>query len=450
MPKKHTIRRYIIPFALITISILFFVLMIKNKPQAIQKAVSERAWSVDALVVKKNSHKPVLQLYGQIISTADIQLTASIEADVKKRWVNPGDSVKKGQVLLELDKTRLAQIRLQRQAELTEIEMQIISEKQQFETDNILLKHEKSLLKIANDALKRAKTLEKNSMASDSQLDDAKRASIQQELTITRLQANIANHPSRLAQLMAKQQQAQSRLALAEEDIKHTRILAPIDGVITNIAVDTAEHIQKGAALFSISDTANIEIQSLIPQSQYQQLRQTLSDGHKVNAIIVSNEQVLQASLSRLPATIDADQAGSYGFFRVADSSRKNTNNAVLIGQTVTVYAELAPATNSIAVPHDAIYGTDTVFIIKDARLKRTKVKWLGETFVRTSASSNNGVIAAGLISQQAAPKKWILIHSDSINNGDLLLTSKFANAMHGLKVKPVSVAGRKSTGIAK
>ena len=433
MPKKHAIYRYIVPSLIITISILFYVVMKNTKPDPALKEASERAWAVESIKIEKSAHRPVLQLYGQVITGFDVQLTSSIEADVIKRHANVGDTVIKGQRLLTLDKSRLEQIGLQRKAELDEIEALIESENLQLKTDNTLLKHETALLEITNNALKRAKTLEKSLMASNEQIDDAKRAQLQQKLAITRLKATIANHPTQMAQLVAKRQQAQTRLALAEDDIAKTEITSPINGVITSASVDDAEHINKNTPLFSISDSQNIEIRSLIPQSQYQLLYRTFKEqatsrviggegidnsNNGVNAKIESNNNQFSATLNRLPATINKGQAGSYAFFRLTNT-KKQSNEKLLIGETVTILAELSPKKNSIALPHDAIYGTDTVFIIENERLKRTNVKWLGETF------KNN--------------KKYILIQSNDVVENDEILTSKFANAMHGLKVKTSS-----------
>ena len=411
MPQKRTISKYIVPILIIIISILFFNFMLKSKPAPVQKSVPERAWSVKSMLIEKASHKPLLKLYGQIITDRDIQLTSAIEADVEKRLVQVGDTVKTGQLLLSLDQSRLKQLKLQRKAELAEIEALIENEIQQFSTDKALLKHEKSLLDIAKNAVERSKTLEKSLMASSSQLDDAKRALIQQRLSITRLEANIANHPTRLAQLKAKKHQAKTRLMLIEDDFSNTKIYSPIDGVVTAVAVDDAEHVRPGAALFTIIDTRQTEIRSLIPQNQYQLLHHSFEKNGVVSAKIILNDTVLNASLKRLPPIINQGQAGSYAFFQVDDP-----NTSLLIGETVSLYVELEPQINSVAVPEDAIYGTSDVFLVKDQRLKRLTAEWLGETLF-------NG-------------NKAILIRSDVFKNGDELLISKFANAMHGLKVK--------------
>ncbi|MDH5256834.1 MAG: biotin/lipoyl-binding protein, partial [Gammaproteobacteria bacterium] len=173
--------------------------MIKNKPEPVQKDAQERAWAVESVLVKKDNYTPILTLYGQTITESDIQLTSTIEADVIKRHVKLGDSVKEGQILLTLDKSRFEQFKQQRLADLNEIEAMITNEKHQFETDQSLLAQESALLKIAKNSVIRAKTLEKSAMASSSQLDDAKRTELQQKLAITRLKANISNHPTRLA-----------------------------------------------------------------------------------------------------------------------------------------------------------------------------------------------------------------------------------------------------------
>ena len=415
MPKKHTIIKYIVPILVITISILFFYILKNTKPAPVQVDAKERAWSVKAMSINKGSHRPVIQLYGQVTTLSDIQLTATIEADIINRHINLGETVKSGQLLLTLDASRLKQTELQRRAELAEMQALIDNEKHQHKTDKALLEHEKALLKIADNAVKRAKTLEKSLMASSSQFDDAKRLQLQQKLSISRLESNIASHPTRLSQLTAKYDQARTRLVLATDDLQQTKIISPVNGVITEIDVDIAEHVRKGTELLSISATEQLEIQSLLPQglqAQFQQSFLLSSQTDKpLNAIVkMANQQQYSATLHRLPTNINKGQAGSYAFFRF-----KGPVPPVLIGETVTVFAELQEEKNTIALPHDAIYGTDSIFTIIDERLNRVPINWLGETFI------NN--------------QKMILIRSDELNDGSQVLVSKFANAMHGLKV---------------
>ena len=415
MPKKHTIIRYIVPILVITINILFFIILKNSKPAPVQVDAQERAWSVKATTINKSNYKPVLQLYGQVTTLSDIQLTATIEADIIERHVNLGETVKAGQLLLSLDESRLKQTELQRRAELTEIQALIDNEKHQHKTDKTLLKHEKALLKIADNAVKRAKTLEKSLMASSSQFDDAKRLQLQQRLSISRLESSIASYPTRLSQLTAKYEQAQTRLTLASDDLQQTKITAPLNGVITEISVDIAEHVRKGTQLLSISATEQLEIQSVVPQGLQAQLQRSfvtpLHPAEQINAIVkTANQQQYSATLHRLPANINKGQAGSYAFFRF-----KETTPAVLIGETVTVYADLKEQKSTIALPHDAIYGTDSVFTIIDERLNRVPIEWLGETLIND--------------------QKMILIRSDKLKDGAQVLVSKFANAMHGLKV---------------
>ena len=88
MPKKRTIFRYIVPFIIIIISILFVIVMKNTKPAPVQKEAQKQAWSVESMRIEKNSHTPALQLYGQIITEHDIQLTASIEANLKNTRLN--------------------------------------------------------------------------------------------------------------------------------------------------------------------------------------------------------------------------------------------------------------------------------------------------------------------------------------------------------------------------
>jgi len=402
-------------------SIFLFIALFNSKPSPKTQAIEERAWSVQSQRAVIATYSPRIQLYGQVISQQNVQLTSQIEAKITQKHVNVGDIVIKGQLLLTLDDVRLNHLLAQRLAEQEEAQLMIDKELAQVKTDRRQLKFEKNLLKIAKNTVKRTKTLEKSLMASSAQIDDNQRLEIQQEMSINKLEAKITDHSNRLKQLRAKYKQITARVNLAQDDLTYSKVSSPVNGVITAISADIGEVMRKGNALISISDTDNIEIQSLIPQRQFHLLNELYQHKQTVVGTIKLNKQRIKTQLSRLPNVINDDMATSYAFFEI-----KKAGAPLIIGQTVELLIELAPIAKGIALPHDALYGVDSIFLIKDERLVRTKVDWLGETWV-------DG-------------KQFILVQNETINPDDEILVSKFANARQGLKVKSSRTINRNSS----
>jgi hypothetical protein len=80
------------------------------------------------------------------------------------------------------------------------------------------------------------------------------------------------------------------------------------------------------------------------------------------------------------------------------------------------VILELPAQQNLIALPISSIYGTDRVFRIRDERLESLVVQPIGYHY------------------QDGAQDK-VLVSSDTINDGDQIITTQLPKAINGLKV---------------
>ncbi|HFE36810.1 MAG TPA: HlyD family efflux transporter periplasmic adaptor subunit [Gammaproteobacteria bacterium] len=403
--------RFLLPIIIVSLFIAVFVFLLETKPTTAKKDVEEKIWFVESQKIKIQPHQPIVKLIGQVISRENIEISSTIDADVVKRWVSVGDRVNKNQILLNLDQTKFKLMVSQHQAELNEIKALIKEEKQQYVTNKRLLEKERSLLTISNNAVVRAKTLEKSEMASSSQLDDAKRASLNQQIAIAQRQAAIDTNPIRLQQLEAKFQTVASKLALAKDDLSHTKILSPINGIVTQISLDQAEHVRQGSSLVSLYNHKQLELIALIPEKYLANIAAGMQQHKSLQGWVTLNKKKHAVTLRRRSGVIQAKSAGSYLYF-----SFDKENSNILLGQTLVVHLALPALNNTIAIPTDAIYGTTSIFVIENQRLKRVPIEWLGETL------GANGQL-------------YYLIRSSALASGDIILTSKFANAMDGLKV---------------
>jgi len=259
--------------------------------------------------------------------------------------------------------------------------------------------------------VQRAQALEQSEMASDSQMDDAVKSSLTQQISITQRASSIRNHPTRLSQLKSKLAQAKTRLALAKQDFDFTEIRSPVNGYIHNVSVNLGEQVSRGNIIISLFDSEQREIRALLPEKYSYLLQQALSDNDVLTGFAATENHQKTVKLDRVSGNIDHGLAGSYVYFTLTEPSE-----VFLIGQTLDITLNLPAVENSIALPHDALYGTDSIYKIVDDHLQRLEIDWLGETLLTSDQTK-------------------ILIRSDDINSNDLLLTSKFANAAHGLKV---------------
>jgi len=405
------LKKLLIPLIILLIAGAVVAILIKTKPSTQQKPPTEPEWVVKAQTVQKGSNSPYISLYAQLISPSEVSLSSNIEASVIERHVETASKVEKNQLLLTLDSFTQLQQRDLRQAEINEIKSLINDEKERYSHNLKALKKEKELLKLANSTVKRASTLEKSAMASSSQLEEARRSVLTQEISIEQRQLNIDSHPIKLNQLKAKLAQARTRLSIAEKDLKDTQLSSPVNGVVKQVKVNKGEYVRKGNELITLIDTDTLEFRALLPKKYIKTLFS--SNDIPPKAILKHDNNTVILDFSRIGNFIEKGQAGSYIYLK----QPVNTDLELTIGQIYEISLVLQPIKQTIILPHEALYGTDNLFLIKENRLESTSINWLGES-IDEFGNEN------------------ILVSSPHIKNGDVILTSKFANALPGLKVK--------------
>jgi len=165
--------KILIPLLILAIGVggYFYLKRTKEQPEkASPKAILP---VVAGQRITKSSISPGLTLFGQIEAPRNTVLTSGISSDVLAVNALEGDTVKLGQVLVQLDQADINLDILQRRAELAEIEAQLESDRSRFETDKEALKHEQKLVELSNKAVERASKLARSSAGTEATLDTA-------------------------------------------------------------------------------------------------------------------------------------------------------------------------------------------------------------------------------------------------------------------------------------
>ena len=74
--------------------------------------------------------------------------------------------------------------------------------------------------------------------------------------------------------LKAKQKQVQAQLALINQQLDDTRILAPADGIIVEKYIDLGELARPGGPLFLIADLSKMWIKMYITEADFGRVKQ--------------------------------------------------------------------------------------------------------------------------------------------------------------------------------
>lgn len=406
--------KLILPMVAILITALVAGLLIATKPKPKTQTTEEKTWQVHAITAELGMHAPLQPLLGTVISPSQVTLAAAIEADVLRVHVLDGQSVKKGDELIVLDDREASRRLLQRQGELDEIEALLIAERTRHETDKASLKNEEMLLALSDKSVERLRQLAQKDLGAQSQLDDAIQAQARQQLALLNRRYLVDDHASRLDQLKAKQKQAKARVDLAQLEQERTRIVAPFDARVVSRKVSPGQRVKNNEPLVTIYDMRQLEVIAQLPWSRYEQLSQAISTGTMLEAQASIADHMLTLTLSRLAAQADAAKGGLDAFFVV------NEGQAFLqTGRVLNIDLRLPAVADSVVAPYEALYGLDKVYRIVDGRLQAVVVQVQGEAKVATGG-------------------RHVVIRGANLKQGDLILTTKFANAMEGLRVQVV------------
>jgi multidrug efflux pump subunit AcrA (membrane-fusion protein) len=405
------LKRILLPVAIIAIGMFILILLVQTKPEKTVKSMPEKVWRVDTFSADFKTLSPQVTLYGRVETPRNSVLKSALNADVVVVSVLEGQIVKKGQLLAQLDDTDAALLLAQREAELIQIQASFNSEQQRYKRDTSLLVQQKELLTITEKAVERAKKLQKSNLLSQASLDDAIANKQRQVVVLRGLEFDISDHSSRLAQIEAQQNRAQVLLEQAKVELSRTKIIAPFDGLVSQLNVSIGDRVRAGDSVLSIYDNSQLEVRAQIPDRYMGQVR-TMIDN---STSLVASSGADTLSLNRLSGEVQLNSGGVDGLFRFISD-----NPTPVLGAFIELELTLSPQEHVLAIPSNALYGLDQVYLINDGYLQSTKVERLGEF-----KDSDN--------------KKYLIVKSPNIQQGDLIVSTQLPNAITGLRVEAVS-----------
>lgn len=178
---------------------------------------------------------------GKIEPLAKVEVKSKASGIVKEIFVDYGDRVRKGQVLVELDKEELsARVRETRAslqaAQAAHQAAQAAHERNQIEAEGPDLTFLKS-------SMERARQLHSEGLIAKALLEDAEKA---YQLALNKQMAalrNVAVTRAEMARAEAQVAQAQAVLERAEEDLRNSTIVSPMEGVVLSRDVEVGDAV---------------------------------------------------------------------------------------------------------------------------------------------------------------------------------------------------------------
>ena len=399
------------PILVLAGAFVLFVVLVSSRPQRPPLELPEKAWNVSVVPARVADVQPNLELYAKVESPQDANLSAAVEADVLEVLVQDGDSVAAGDVLVLLDDQDSQLDLLQREADVQEIRADINLERQRLLRNEQALGQEQELLSLAESNTERVRSLYKDKLLSQSDVDDSTEDLKRQQLAVTSRQLLIEESQIRVKKLQAQLTRAQALRDRAKLAAERTRITAPFDGAISNVLVSVGDRVRIGDELLRIHNPQAIELRSQVPTRFAARIRDALARQIDMAATVSVAGGDYGASLERLSSQT-RQGSGSVDAYLSFDSLPPETQ----LGATLRVLLSLPPEPGAIAVPAEAVYGRNRIYLAEDGRMLGLDVERLGERRLPDGRSE-------------------VIIRSPELDADDQIISTKVSNAADGLLV---------------
>jgi len=207
---------------------------------------------VQTEIVYLESAPQLYQAVGAIRSANTAILAAQVGGTVREIRVQAGDRVKRGQLLAVLDdRSARAQVQAAEAGvnEAIQGEVEVEQALQATTADR----------RFAEATFNRYKELLAKNSLSRQEFDGAE----------ARYQAALANERAMEAkkqQILSRQQQARSQEDSAQTYLSFSRIVSPLDGVVTAKSVDAGTVVMPGTPVLTVEETAHYRLEATLPE----------------------------------------------------------------------------------------------------------------------------------------------------------------------------------------
>jgi HlyD family secretion protein len=222
--------------------------------------------------VEKGDLARVVVATGKIQPLSKAEIKSKASGIVKKIYVDYGDRVKAGQVLAELDKVQLeAAVRAAR-ANMEAAEAALLSSQATLERNKVDAEGpDVPFLKLNMD---RAQQMLKDGVMSKSVVEDAEK---NYQLALNKqmsAQRNLAVSKAEISKAQAQAAQAKAALDNADEDLRNSTIISPIDGLVLSRDVNVGDAVSsililgsQATPIMTLGDVSEVYVQGKVDEA---------------------------------------------------------------------------------------------------------------------------------------------------------------------------------------
>lgn len=340
--------RSLVVIGLVILSVLLLILTRPDRTPELAEAAITR---VAVTPLRTHDLQPMEGVSGRLEPMRKTALHFELNGQVNERLIEPGQRVEAGAVLLALveDDYRDALARAEAQLEL---------EVGNIRRDRELLALARRNLALQQAEVERLEKLNRDSLISQSRLDEARIKLLQLESEVTRLRTSTGTAESRLGLLEAERNRA-------ARDLSRSRLQAPFAGNVNAVYAQVGDYVTPSQPVVELIDTTQLDLYIEVRG----EIARALQQGQQVTVGV--DDLQLEGRLVALQ--LDPDPETFTHALRVRVSG-----DSVRSGMVARVQLPLHPLRGVLAVPLTAVLqdeGRAYVFRLVNDALERVEVR---------------------------------------------------------------------------
>lgn len=421
------LRRLPRPALILALAVALTMGLVATRPVTPAAPPPEKSWPVDVLPVKRDVHRPTLQLYGLLQAVTDAQISAGIDGEVREVLVSDGQLVAAGDPLVVLDDRDVMLTLLQREVDVRDIRSQFALEQRRLARHRQGLAQEEELLNLSRQNAGRARELFRQGLISQADVDKTAESLTRQELAVNARELTLDEGELRLAQLQAQLQRAEALRDQARLAAERTRIIAPFAGMVSGVTVSQGDRVRTAETLLRLYDPVALELRAQLPSSYAARVRDGLTAGMDMDARIELDGRSYLAQLRRVSGQTREGSGSVDIYLGFVDGAAPASPR---VGAIAQLLLSLPPEGDAIALPAEALYGSDRVYRVTDNRMESVQVERIGERLLPDGRTE-------------------IIVRSAQLADGDTVVTTRLPAAGNGLLVRPAPADGLRESALA-
>ena len=322
----------------------------------------EQGKEVAVEALKTRDLTSVVSASGKIQPKRSVNISADVMGRVTDLAVNEGETVKRGQFLLQIDPRNLESQLQQGQASLAAAESLLEQQRSAVITA-------RENLSLAQENLKRQRDLWRQELTTRESLDRAETDVKVRESEVRQAEQQLRTQDQRI-------RQERAGLANARYNLSKVRIESPIDGLVTRRAIELGEMVvigtmnNPGTVMLTIADMSVIEAEIEVDETDIPSIRMGQTTKITIDAMPDKSFTGKVTEIGNSPIQTTSAQAGQQATNFKVVVTLDGQIPEVRPGFTCTAEITTATREKGLAVPIQAMAARELVFD-KDGKIVR-------------------------------------------------------------------------------